>query len=150
MYFASMNAKHGPIILVDDDPNDCDVIVAAFRELGVPNELRVFAAATDAMDYLLHTDERPLVILCDIRLPVLNGLSFRRKISETERIRRKSIPFVFFTGAVSQELVNEAYDLTVQGFYQKPSSYAELKRQLEHIYLYWRDCLHPNALTGVQ
>ncbi|MEJ7766726.1 MAG: response regulator, partial [Chitinophagaceae bacterium] len=56
----------------------------------------------------------------------------------------KSIPFLFFTGAVSPEIVNEAYCLEVQGFYRKGSNYAALKRQIHIICTYWEGCLHPN------
>jgi len=74
----------------------------------------------------------------------MNGLAFRQKIMENAFLRKKSIPFVFYTGLVSQEMVNEAYDMEVQGFYQKAKSYEGVKDQLYSILIYWRQCLHPN------
>ncbi len=134
----------GPIILVEDDPNDAEVISAAIVELGIPNEIKIIDGAEAAHDYLSSTTDQPYIILCDIRMPVMDGLAFRDGIMKNEYLRKKSIPFVFYTGVVSQEIVNIAYDLEVQGFYQKASSFEGIKEQLLSIFVYWKQCLHPN------
>lgn len=138
-------ALNGPIILVEDDPNDIEVITTAVKELGYPNLVRPIMAAQEALDYLRTTDEKPFIILCDIRMPRINGLAFRKAIMDDETLRKKSIPFVFFTGAVSTDIVNEAYNLQVQGFYEKANSYSVVKDQLSGIMVYWTHCLHPNS-----
>jgi len=138
-------ALDGPIILIEDDEHDVDVISAAIKEDGFKAEIRSFTFAKDAMDYLMTTTEKPFVILCDIRLQGMNGLEFRRMLSENEFLRKKSIPFVFFTAAASDQIVNEAYNLDVQGFFKKPASFDELKAQLKSIIYYWKSCLHPNV-----
>lgn len=138
-------ALQGPIIVIEDDPNDIEVITTAVRELGYPNDVRPFTGAEDALHYLRTTDEKPFVILCDIRMPRINGLAFRKTILIDDFLRKKSIPFVFFTGAVSMEIINEAYEMQVEGFYEKAKSYAEVKEQLSVIMRYWQYCLHPNT-----
>lgn len=135
----------GPIILIDDDVNDLDVIIAALKDNEFKNEARCFLHAKDALNYLLTTTELPFIILCDIRLPVMNGLQLRSAINENEFLRKKSIPFLFYTGAVSQDIVNEAYHLTVQGLMAKPVNYNDMKDQLKAITDYWTKCLHPNS-----
>lgn len=137
-------ALQGPIILIEDDPNDIEVITAAVTELGYLNAVRPFTDAQEALDYLRTTDKKPFVILCDIRMPRTNGLAFRKAILDDDYLRKKSIPFVFFTAAVSMEIINEAYDMEVQGFYEKATSYAGVKEQLSCILVYWAHCLHPN------
>jgi len=141
-------ALQGPIVLVEDDHNDAEVITAAIHEIGIPNKIQVLHDAREAFDYLMQTDEQPFVILCDIRMPLMDGLSFRKNICENEFLRKKSIPFVFYTGLVSQEMVNEAYDMDVQGFYLKAKSYEGVKDQLQSILRYWSQCLHPNRDLG--
>lgn len=137
-------ALQGPIVVIEDDPNDIEVITTAVIELGYPNPVLPFTDAQEALDYLRTTSDRPFIILCDIRMPRINGLAFRKSILDSEALRKKSIPFVFFTGAVSVNIINEAYDMEVQGFYEKASSYAGVKEQLEAIMVYWTHCLHPN------
>ncbi len=75
----------------------------------------------------------------------MNGLEFRDAINADDYLRKKAIPFVFLTGAVSQDIVDIAYDLTVQGFIPKPKVYGELKALLGKIIGYWGTCLHPNS-----
>ena len=138
-------ALKGPVIIVEDDPNDAEVIVAAIKEIGIPNEARVMNKAEEAYDYLHTTKEQPFLILCDIRMPQTDGLALRDRIMKNEYLRKKSIPFIFFTGMVSQDIINTAYDLEVQGFYQKAFSYQGIKDQLLAIFIYWKHSLHPNT-----
>jgi len=138
-------SKIGPIILVEDDPNDLDVIESAITDIGVTNDILCFDGAAKAMDYLLTTTDRPFIILCDIRMKGMNGLEFRNAINSDDFLRKKAIPFIFLTAAVSQDIVDEAYDLTVQGFIEKPKVYEDLKKVLNQIMVYWGVSLHPNS-----
>jgi CheY-like chemotaxis protein len=142
-------ALYGPIIVIEDDPNDIEVITTAVNELGYPNAVRPFADAQAALDYLRTTEEKPFVILCDVRMPRINGLALRKAILDDNFLRKKAIPFVFFTGAVSMDIIREAYELQAQGFYAKAKSYTEVKNQLEAIIVYWKHCLHPSAAESV-
>lgn len=137
-------ALKGPIVLVEDDAGDAEAIMQAVKEIGVSNAVITFAHAEEAYTYLTTTGDQPFFILCDIRLPVLDGLSFRDRIIKNPSLKRKSIPFIFFTGLVSQQIINTAYDMDVQGFYRKEKSFDSLKEQLLTICLYWKGSLHPN------
>jgi CheY-like chemotaxis protein len=137
-------ASQGPIILVEDDLNDIEVITTAVKELGYLNPVHQFMHAQEALDYLRTTAEKPFIILCDIRMPRINGLAFRKSITDDDFLWKKSIPFVFFAAAVSPDIINEAYEMHVQGFYEKARSYAAVKEQLSAILVYWGECLHPN------
>lgn len=138
-------ALNGPILIIDDDANDTEVVVAALKEIGAKNELKTFASAPEALEYLTVTTDKPLVILCDVRMPGMDGLGFLKTIARTEYLRKKVIPFIFFTEIASPEIVDEAYDIGVQGFYKKAGSYDTVKEQLYSILLYWSRCLHPNS-----
>lgn len=139
-------AKSGPIVIVDDDQDDQEILKDVMQELGVTNELIIFGNATDAYDYLLTTTDRPFIILCDNNLPKVSGLEFKRQIDENSYLRRKSIPFVFLSTSAESNAVNEAYtQMTVQGFFQKKASMPELKTLVELIMNYWKECYHPNA-----
>jgi DNA-binding response OmpR family regulator len=58
-------------------------------------------------------------------------------------LKKKAIPFIFFSTAASQSEVIEAYSLGVQGYFNKPDSLAELLDNLEIIIKYWERCRHP-------
>jgi CheY-like chemotaxis protein len=134
-----------PIIILEDDIDDHEIFTEALNALGVKNELIIFTDATKALDFLLVTPKQPFLILSDINLPGMNGLTFRSVIQQNEYLKSKSIPFIFFTTGTSKQQVKAAYDLTVQGFFIKPSSFIELQSRLKAIVDYWSSCLHPNA-----
>jgi CheY-like chemotaxis protein len=138
-------SKTGPIILVEDDLHDQDVVKSALADNGVKNQILTFEDAAEVIQYLATTSDKPFLILCDIRMKGMNGLELRDTINDDETLRKRAIPFVFFTAAASQEIVNVAYGLTVQGFLEKPNSYEELKDMLKKVVHYWSICLHPNS-----
>ena len=138
--------KSGPIILIDDDPDDKDVFIDILKELRVPNHVKWFQNCEDAFSYLKATPEQPFIIFCDVNLPGITGIKCKGQIDHDKQLRKKSIPFVFFSTAVDQKTVTEAYtEMTVQGFFQKPSSFDELKNVVKLIVDYWDHCKHPNS-----
>lgn len=139
---------HSPIFVIDDDADDQFLLKAAFEELNIPNEVHFFANGRQALDFLLETTIMPFLILCDVNMPIMNGLELHEKITEHESLRKKAIPFVFLTTAADEKLVNEAYNQLVQGFYQKPTSFQGLKHHIEVIVSYWQHCLHPKQFPG--
>ena len=139
-------SKLGPIILADDDPDDKEFFADVLKELGIQNPLVHFQTALEAFDFLKTTSSHPFIIFSDVNLPKLSGLEFKRRIDDDPELRKKSIPFVFYSTSVDQRSVNEAYTkMTVQGFFQKGSSIETLKKDLKLILDYWSLCRHPNA-----
>ncbi len=138
--------KVGPIILVDDDIDDRQLMKDALEELGIANKLVQFDLCAEAFDYLKSTSAKPLIIFCDVNLPQQSGIEFKRQVDDDEGLREKSIPFVLFSTAVEKRVVDIAYkELTVQGFFQKPVSFQKLKDTIGLIIAYWALCVHPNS-----
>jgi response regulator RpfG family c-di-GMP phosphodiesterase len=136
----------GPIVLVEDDLDDKGFFTDTLKKLSVPNELVWFEDAESAYQYLEETRDKVFIIFCDINLPGQNGLDFKKQIDHNAELRRKSIPFVFYSTAARQEDVNEAYvQMTVQGFFRKQSDFNKMEQQLELILNYWQVCIHPNT-----
>lgn len=135
--------KNGPIIIIEDDFDDQELLREIFGELNIPNVLKFFNSCLSAFDYLLTSIEKPFLILSDINLPAMTGLELCRKIMENEFLRIRSVPFVFLTTTGDQKVITQAYDMHVQGFFVKPSSIAELKEMIRMIIEYWKVCRHP-------
>lgn len=135
----------GPIISIEDDEDDQFLIKRILEELDISNELLFFPNGQEALHYLEITTEQPFLILCDINMPIMNGIEFRKQIMKSDYLREKAIPFVFLTTAANQELVRTAYDETVQGFYKKSTNFAQFQEQIQLIVKYWQSCLHPNS-----
>ena len=136
-------AKDGVILYIDDDTDDQEVVAQAFAELGVPNKIVGLRDGEKAFHYL-KTEKPPFLILCDFRLPKMDGVTLRRRIEADEELRAKAIPFVFVSTTVSKTVVTEVYKMNVQGLFEKGDRFEEIKDVLGQIYKYWRVCKHPN------
>lgn len=137
--------KKGAIILVDDDPDDHHIVQYVISELRYPNPLLLFTESEKAYAYLItHPDEQPFIIFCDINMPRMNGIDLKRKIDGNPELRKKSIPFVFFSTAASPATIAEAYELNVQGFFLKPYDVIKIKSIIKLVLDYWAECRHPN------
>ncbi|MCE7066983.1 response regulator [Dyadobacter sp. CY326] len=136
--------KNGTIIVIEDDLDDQFVLEEVFRELGYPNERMYFSDGLKALDYLYTTDQRPFIIISDINLPQLNGLELRRKVQTDAELSLRCIPYVYFTTAINQQAVIDAYSTSAQGFFVKPGAYDEIKQTIKVMLDYWRKCAAPN------
>ena len=138
--------KKGPIIVIEDDEDDQTLLTQVFKELGHSNKIIFFGDAEKALNYLTTSDVEPFIVLSDINMPKLNGLELRQKVHDNEDLRLKCIPYLFFTTSAEQEHVIDAYSKSVQGFFVKPSSYAQLKLMIGKIIAYWQECVSPNYI----
>ncbi|QRR03257.1 response regulator [Dyadobacter sandarakinus] len=136
-------SKNGPIIYVEDDEDDFVLFQLAIQELKIQNTVHHFYDGEKVMEYLLTTGDDPFLILCDVNLPRISGLELRDKIEASPFLKQKSIPFVFFSTASNASLVNKAFANAVQGFFQKPHSYHDMRDELSKIYKYWQACEVP-------
>lgn len=136
-------AQDGVILYIDDDTDDQEVVVQAFKELGISNKVVGRRTGEQALQYL-RTAEPPFLILCDYKLPGMDGTTLRRRIEADEELRAKAIPFVFVSTTVSKAMVQEVYSMNVQGLFEKGFLFDEIKDVLGKVYHYWRVCKHPN------
>ncbi|HUQ66730.1 MAG TPA: response regulator [Flavitalea sp.] len=141
--------QRGPIIIIEDDLDDQELLTEVFRELAYENPIRFFTSGYDALDYLNTTHEKPFIILSDINLPKLSGIELRDKIMQNELLRLKCIPYLFFTTAASQQAIVDAYSNSAQGFFVKPTNYNHLVTVIRKIIDYWLECRSPNYISGV-
>lgn len=136
-------AKDGVILYIDDDSDDQEVVAQAFTELGIPNKVVGLRTGEQALHYL-RTTEPPFLILCDYKLPGMEGTALRRIIEADQELQAKAIPFVFVSTTVSKAMVQEVYSMNVQGLFEKGFRFEEIKEVMGQIYHYWQVCKHPN------
>ncbi len=136
--------KNGPIIIIEDDKDDQDLMAEAFAELDYKNEILFFGDGELALEHLINNKVEPFIVFSDINMPKLNGMELREKIHNNENLRLKSIPYLFFSTSAEQKFIIDAYSKSVQGFFVKPHSYNDLRNTLKTIIEYWKACVSPN------
>jgi CheY-like chemotaxis protein len=142
----SVNAINSgdPVIIIEDDKDDQEMLRTAFEKLAYPNEICFFDNGQLALDYLNRTDIIPFLILSDINMPVLDGFALRDKVKMDAKLQVKCIPYLFFTTANNQDIIIDAYSKSVQGFFIKPNSIGVLENTIRVIMEYWSLCASPN------
>ena len=134
-----------PIIIIDDDAEDLELISEAFKDLDTKNELLCFNKAGNALSYLKESAQPPLFILCDVNMDTINGFELRQILYDDEVLRLRTIPFLFLSTGSDGNDIKRAYDLSVQGYFKKPTSYEGIVTMLSCIMTYWGCCQHPNS-----
>ena len=136
--------KNGPVIIIEDDADDQEILKEIFIKLDYPNEILFFHDGEEALHFLENSDRLPFLILSDINMPRLDGFSLRRKIKNDADLQLKCIPYLFFTTAINQRAVIDAYSMSVQGFFVKENKMEELEKTISVIMEYWIRCAAPN------
>ena len=138
--------KNGPIVVIEDDPDDKEILVEIFKNLDFKNPIVYFADGEEALQYLVDTKIKPFLILSDINMPRLSGFELRQKIHTNEDLNLKCIPYLFFTTTSTQQAVVDAYSQSVQGFFVKGNTQDKLEKTIKKIVEYWQECEAPNFI----
>lgn len=136
--------KSGPIIVIEDDPDDQEILEEIFLRLKYTNKIIYFSDGNKALEYINRTDVQPFLILSDINMPKFDGFELRNKVFTNEQLHTKCIPYLFFTTSATRKTVMDAYALSVQGFFIKPSSMQSLENTIRKIVEYWKECIAPS------
>lgn len=135
--------KSGPIIIIEDNKGDQRILVEIFKKISFNNELLFFSEGEAALDFLKNTDKTPFLVISDINMPKMSGFELRSRIRENKELSRMCVPFLFFSTGGNKNAVEDAYALSVQGFFKKPIDIDELEVTMRKIVDYWKVCIAP-------
>ncbi|GAB2549549.1 response regulator [Spirosoma aerophilum] len=141
--------KQPPILFIDDDEDDQLLMKPMLEAVAPGYPLFFFKSGQAALDFLQSTHERPFLIISEVTMQRMSGLELRQKIEQDPVLRKRAIPFIFFTAPVYRHMVEEAYELTIQGFFEKQTNLTDMHNQLKAIISYWESCLHPNRFVDL-
>jgi CheY-like chemotaxis protein/DNA-binding XRE family transcriptional regulator len=143
------------ILMVEDDPQDVEMTLLAFKRARITNSLQVVCDGQQALDFLFCTgtfahrqmENRPNLVLLDLKLPKVDGLDVLRKIKADERLR--SIPVVVLTGSRDARTFSECQRLGAATFIVKPVDFQKLGRVTPQLNLDWALLQQPPAESRV-
>jgi CheY-like chemotaxis protein len=138
------------VLIVEDDPDDLELILRSFGETRTTNPLEVAKDGQEALDYLFgrgaHAGREaipPRLILLDIVLPRIDGFEVLRAIKADPHT--KAIPVVILTSSQEERDRIEGYQLGVNGYIQKPLDFGQFQKTIRAMAHYWLVVNHPGA-----
>jgi two-component system response regulator len=128
----------GPILLIEDNPDDVLLTMRAFGKSHISNQVVVATDGEEALRLLLPSAGeaiRPVLVLLDIKLPKIDGLEVLRKIRADDRTR--SLPIVVLTTSNEERDIVDSYRLGANSFVRKPVVFEEFVKAVNVLGIYW-------------
>jgi CheY-like chemotaxis protein len=131
------------ILLVEDNPNDVELTLRALKKQNMANKVFVVKDGAEALDFIFATgtfsqrkiENRPKVILLDLKLPKVDGVEVLRRVKSDERT--KQTPVVMLTSSQEDRDVMETYNLGVNSYIVKPVDFGNFVHAVSELGVYW-------------
>jgi CheY-like chemotaxis protein len=134
--------KLNTILLVEDNPNDVELILASLKEFNLANEIQIANDGVEALEYL-HQEGRfknrksglPAVILLDIKMPRMDGIEVLQMIRKDPAL--KYIPVVMLTSSREDQDLLNSYALGVNAYVVKPVDFNQFSVAVKNMGFFW-------------
>ena len=131
------------ILLVEDNPNDVELTLRALGKQNLSSKVHVVKDGAEALDFVFamgtyinrKVDNRPKVVLLDLKLPKVDGIEVLRKMKADNRTC--NIPGVMLTSSQEERDVVESYRLGVNSYIVKPVDFNNFVHAVSELGVYW-------------
>lgn len=131
------------ILLVEDNPNDAEMTMRAFKKNNLSNRIFHVHDGAEALDFIFcrgpfqdrDARTRPKMILLDLKLPKVDGLEVLKAIKSDPKTR--IIPVVMLTSSMEEKDLIESYQLGVNSYIIKPVNFDKFCEAIKEIGFYW-------------
>jgi len=146
-----MNTKH--ILLVEDDPRDVELTLAALKDHHLGHKFFVVHDGAEALDYLYcrgryktRSGGNPILVLLDNKMPKISGLEVLKSIKTNEHL--KVIPVVLLTSSRETPDLIEFYKHGVNAYVVKPVDFDEFMNAVKQLGIFWAAVNEPPPFVG--
>lgn len=131
------------ILLIEDNLNDAELTIRALQKNKIANKLLHLKDGSEALEFLFgigkfegrNINNRPKVILLDLKMPKIGGLEVLEKLKANENT--KMIPVVVLTSSKENPDIEKAYALGANSYIVKPVDFEGFSKSISHLGLYW-------------
>lgn len=136
------------ILLIEDNPEDVEITLRAFRKYDLANKVHVLRDGEEALDCLFSTgryagqaaSSNTRLILLDLKLPKVDGTEVLQRCKSDPRT--KNIPVVVLTSSKEERDLTDAYNLGVNSYVVKPLDFSQFTEAIRQMSLYWMGLNH--------
>ncbi len=137
------NLKEIDILIVEDNPEDAEMAVRAFKKNNLTNKIHVVSDGEKALDFVFAKNQhaerkemaKPKIILLDLKLPKIDGMEVLKQIKSNEET--KIIPVIMLTSSKQESDVIKSYQLGVNSYIVKPVDFDKFVNAVRDLGLYW-------------
>ncbi|HEV2603885.1 MAG TPA: response regulator [Microvirga sp.] len=148
-------AELKPILLVEDNPKDIELTLAALEQSQLANEVVVVRDGAEALDFLYrraaHESRNtmdPAVVLLDLKLPKVDGLEVLAQVKGDPLMRHT--PIVMLTSSREESDLVRSYELGVNAFVVKPVGFREFFDAIQDLGVFWAVLNEPPPRNGAE
>lgn len=129
------------LLLVEDNPNDIELALYAFKRNNFTNRVHVARDGAEALAFFFGSETAqpcatlPKLVLLDMKLPKVDGLEVLRQLKTDARTRQ--IPIVMLTASREEQDVIESYKLGVNSYIVKPVDFEQFTETVRQLGFYW-------------
>ena len=141
------------ILLVEDNPDDRELMRLAFAQEQTPHNLIVVANGLEALNYLLGENHNPseddlnqnqetfdltsmpALILLDLNLPKINGIEVLRRLRRHPKTRL--LPVVIISSSDEPQDLIDSYINGCNSYIRKPIHFTQLQKFVKEVSTYW-------------
>jgi len=130
------------ILLVEDNPAHAKLVMRSLEEHQILNKVYHVSDGEAALDYLFQrgayadpaSSPRPGLILLDLRLPKIDGLSVLSQIKQSDL---STIPVVVLTTSGAEADTLRAYEHHANSYLVKPMNFEKFAQMMKDLGFYW-------------
>ena len=131
-----------PILLVEDNPADVELTLAALKKTKLANDIIVARDGVEALDFIFSEGNyanrntgHPAVVLLDLKLPKVDGLEVLERVKRHPRLR--AIPIVMLTSSREESDIVRSYQFGVNSFVVKPVEFNAFFNAIRDLGVFW-------------
>ena len=143
-----MTTPRRAILLVDDNPNDIQLISLVLGEVANPHEVVVAEDGEEGLDFLYRRGRfgsrlpaQPVLVLLDVKMPKVDGIEVLRTVKKDPNLRE--VPVVMLTSSREVRDVRTCYELGANGYVVKPVDFSAFRTAVQKLGDFWTTINEP-------
>jgi CheY-like chemotaxis protein len=139
-----MTRKPFVVLLAEDDEHDIVATKRAWKKHNIANSLYIVNDGEECLDFLHRrgkysepgTAPRPGILLLDIKMPKMDGLSVLEHIRKDQALCH--LPVIILTTSKAEEDRLRGYNLGVNAYIVKPVGFENFSEAVRAINVFWQ------------